>query len=62
MDYKKEMNQNQQDALSKLEAYMALKKEQWGDKHQDVHTLKEEWEAAWVKIQEAMLALEQFEI
>jgi len=62
MDHKNKLAELNKEALEKLEDYMKEKGNSSGEKHDKVHEAKNEWQVAWNKLMETLLALERLEI
>ncbi|MEO6547674.1 MAG: hypothetical protein ABIN94_06725 [Ferruginibacter sp.] len=62
MDHKNKLEELNKEALAKLEDYMKEKGSSGNEKHDNVHSAKDEWQIAWNKLMETMLALERLEI
>ncbi len=62
MEQKKHLEELNEDALRKLDAYIQSKGGLKQEEHERLHTAKEDWQQAWNKLMEALLVLERIEI
>ena len=62
MEHKKRLEELNKESLQKFEEYINAKKELRKEDHEKVHKAKDEWQAAWAKLMEALLVLERLEI
>jgi hypothetical protein len=62
MDHKNKLEELNQEALAKLEAYMKEKGSADTKAHSDLSSAKDEWQLAWNKLMETLLVLERLEI
>jgi hypothetical protein len=62
MPYKKKLEELNKESLQKLDDYLKAKGELKEEHHKTMHTAKEEWQAAWNKLMEALIVLERIEI
>ena len=62
MEHKKRLEELNKESLQKFEEYINAKKELRKEDQQKVHQAKDEWQAAWAKLMEALLVLERLEI
>jgi len=62
MEHKKRLEELNKESLQKFEEYIKAKKELKKEDHEKVHQAKDEWQAAWAKLMEALLVLERLEI
>ncbi|MCW3091199.1 MAG: hypothetical protein JWP81_2268 [Ferruginibacter sp.] len=62
MDHKNKLDELNKEALAKLEEYMKEKGNSGSENHEKVHAAKDEWQVAWSRLMETLLALERLEI
>ena len=62
MEHKKRLEELNNESLQKLEEYLKTKQVLTEDHHDKVKMAKEEWQAAWNKLMEALMVLERLEI
>lgn len=62
MEHKKKLEDLHKESLEKVEDYVKTKGSLKEDDHEKVHRAKEEWQAAWGKLMEALIVLERLEI
>ncbi|MEO7923220.1 MAG: hypothetical protein ABIR30_06035 [Chitinophagaceae bacterium] len=62
MEHRKKLEELNAESLQRLEDYLAAKKELKGEHHEKLHSAKEEWQNAWIKLREVLMVLERIEI
>jgi hypothetical protein len=62
MEHTKRLEELNSESLQNLEEYLKTKEGVKEDEYEKIHTAKEEWQAAWIKIREVLMALERIEI
>lgn len=62
MEHKKRLEELNKESLEKLEEYLKTKETLLQVDREKVHKSKEEWQAAWGKLMEALMVLERLEI
>lgn len=62
MEHTKRLEELNSESVLKLEEYLKSKEGLKEDDHKKLHTAKEEWQAAWIKIREVLMVLERIEI
>jgi hypothetical protein len=62
MEHKKKLEDLHKESLQKLEDYVKTKETLKEEDHEKLHRAKEEWQAAWNKLMEALIVLERLEI
>ncbi|MCY7310825.1 MAG: hypothetical protein LH619_08605 [Chitinophagaceae bacterium] len=62
MEHTKKLAELHKESLQNLEDYIKLKKELKEDDQAKLHTAKEEWQVAWIKVVEVLMVLERLEI
>jgi hypothetical protein len=62
MDHKAKLEDLHRESLEKLEYYVNANKLLAPSDHKKIQDAKNEWQEAWIKLQEALIVLEQLEI
>lgn len=62
MEHKKRLEELNKESLQKFNEYIKAKKELKKEDHDKLHRAKDDWQAAWAKLMEALLVLERLEI
>ena len=62
MDHKNKLDELNKEALQKFEDYVKSKPEIKKEDHEALHSAKDEWQAAWIKLRDALMVLERLEI
>lgn len=62
MDHKIKLEELNQEALAKLEAYMKERATNTEADHDRIKLAKDDWQVAWNKLMETLLVLERLEI
>ena len=62
MEHKERLEELNRESLQKFEEYIKAKKALEKEDHEKIHRAKDEWQAAWNKLMEALLVLERLEI
>lgn len=62
MEHKKKLEELNKESLQKLEDYVKTKDGLKEEDHEKLHRAKDEWQAAWAKLMEALMVLERIEI
>ena len=62
MEHKKKLEELHQESLQKLQDYMKSKGELREEDHARLQQAKDDWNAAWTKLMEALMVLERLEI
>ena len=62
MEHKKKLEELNSESLQKLEEYLKTKETLLDENHENIHKAKEEWQASWNKLMEALMVLERLEI
>lgn len=62
MDHKDKLDKLNKEALQKFDDYVKSKPEIKKEDHEALHQAKDEWQAAWIKLRDALMVLERLEI
>ena len=62
MEHTNKLEALNKESLEKLEAYLKAKGELNKEHHEQLHTAKDEWQLAWIKLREVLMVLERIEI
>jgi hypothetical protein len=62
MEHRKKLEDLNKEALEKFHEYVKTKDKWKEEDHQKLHAAKDEWQAAWIKLREALMVLERLEI
>ena len=62
MDHKKKLEELHKESLEKFNDYLKAKGEIGQEHHEKIHEAKKDWQAAWAKLMEALIVLENLEI
>ncbi len=62
MDHKNKLEELNKEALQKFEDYVKSKPGIKQEDHEVLHQAKDEWQAAWIKLRDALMVLERLEI
>lgn len=62
MEHKNKLEELNKEALQKFEDYVKSKPEIKKEDHEQLHKAKDEWQAAWIKLRDALMVLERLEI
>lgn len=62
MGHKKKLEELHNKSLQKLEEYVKKKGTLKNEHHEKLHQAKDEWQKAWSKLKDALIALERIEI
>lgn len=62
MEHTKKLGELNKESLEKLDDYLKEKNALKEDDHAKLHQAKEEWQVAWNKLMEVLMALEHIEI
>jgi hypothetical protein len=62
MDHKNKLTNLHKESLEKLEQYIASNTLIEPSEKKKIHDAKNEWQEAWIKLQEALIILEKIEI
>jgi hypothetical protein len=62
MEHKKRLEELNQESLQRIDEYVKTREKIKEEDHARFHKAKDEWQAAWNKMIEAMMVLERLEI
>ena len=62
MKHKEKLEELHKESLQKLEDYVSTKKELKEEDHAKLHTAKEEWKLAWIKLMDVLMVMERLEL
>jgi hypothetical protein len=62
MEHKKKLEDLNKESLQKFEEFLKTKEALKEEDHEKLHKAKDEWQASWNKLMEALIVLERLEI
>ncbi|MEP6712266.1 MAG: hypothetical protein ABJA37_07620 [Ferruginibacter sp.] len=62
MEHKNKLEELNKESLQKFEEYVKTKDNLKKEDHEKIHKAKDEWQAAWIKLRDALIVLEKLEI